>query len=93
MANKKKYGKRYTEERIVRILEEIKQGRTLAETARKYGVSEVTIRNWRQKYEGMGIQEIREMKRTKDENARLRKIVADQALKIEDLEHLLEKKW
>jgi hypothetical protein len=41
----------------------------------------------------MGMQEIRELKRLKDENAKLKKIVADQALKIEDQEYLLSKKW
>lgn len=93
MANKKKMGKRYTEERIVTLLAEIDQGYTLAETARKYGVSEQTLRNWRKKYAGMGLEEVRELKRLRTENSKLKKIVADQALKIEDIEFLLSKKW
>ena len=93
MANKKKLGKRYSEERIVKILGEIEVGHTLAETARKHGVSEQTLRNWRKKYAGMGLEEIRELKRLRDENSKLKKIVADQALKIEDIEFLLSKKW
>ena len=93
MANKKKYAKRYSEERIVRILKEIDQGHTLAETSRKYGVSEQTVRNWRKKYRDMGVEEIRELKRLRAENAKLKKIIADQALKIEDIEFLLSKKW
>ena len=93
MANKKKMGKRYTEERIVTLLAEIDRGHTLAETARKHGVSEQTLRNWRKKYAGMGLEEVRELKRLRTENAKLKKIVADQALKIEDIEFLLSKKW
>jgi len=93
MANKKEQGKRYSEERIIRLLTEIDQGHTLAETARKYGVSEQTLRNWRKKYADMGIEEIRELKRLRAENAKLKKIIADQALRIEDIEFLLSKKW
>jgi len=61
MANKRKTGKRYSEERIVLILSEVEQGNTLAETSRKYGVSEQTIRNWRTQYRDMGLEEIREL--------------------------------
>jgi len=93
MANKKKTGKRYTEERIVGILKEIDQGRSIAEVSRQHGISEQTIRNWRKAYEGMGTQEIMELKRLREENAKLKKIVADQVLKIEDQEYLLSKKW
>lgn len=93
MANKKKTGKRYTEERIVTLLAEIDQGHTLAETSRKYGISEQTLRNWRKRYAGMGLEEIRELKRLRSENAKLKKIVADQLLRIEDIEFLLSKKW
>jgi putative transposase len=93
MANKKKLGKRYAEEKIVGILKEIDQGRSLAEVSRMHGISEQTIRNWRKKYDGMGTQEIMELKRLKEENAKLKRIVANQALKIEDQEYLLLKKW
>ncbi|MFH1514444.1 MAG: transposase [bacterium] len=93
MANKKKQGKRYSEERVVKILTEIDQGHSLAETSRNYGISEQTIRNWRKRYRDMGVEEIRELKRLRAENAKLKKIVADQVLKIEDIEFLLTKKW
>lgn len=85
--------KRYTEEQIVRILNEVEAGQTVVETSRKYGVSEQSIYRWRDKFGGMKVSEVRRLKSLEAENARLKKIVADQAVDIDALKDLLEKKW
>lgn len=85
--------KRYTEEQIVRILAEVEAGQTVVETSRKYGVSEQSIYRWKAKYGGMNQSEVRRMKSLEEENARLKKIVAQQAVDMDALKDLLEKKW
>lgn len=93
MANKKQHGKRYSEERVVKILKELEFGKTIAELSRTYGVSEETIRTWRRKYAGMDVSDVHEMRRLVAENAKLKKIVAEQLLEIESIKELLTKKW
>lgn len=84
---------RYTEEQIVRILEEVKSGKSVAETARRYGVSENTIQRWRQKYGEMPVSEVKRLRELEGENRKLKDIVAQQALDISMLKELLSKKW
>ena len=93
MTNRKKYGKRYSEEKIVRVLKEVEQGRSLVEVCREHGISDQTYYNWRKKYGGMEVADVIELKRLKSENARLKRIVADQALTIQVLEDVNSKKW
>ncbi len=73
-------GKRYSEEQIVHILKEVERGKSIAAVAREYGVSETTIHRWRGKYRGMDQAELKRLKELEAENARLKKIVADQAV-------------
>jgi len=68
--------KRYTEEQIVRILQEGQSGK-INETCRRHGISEQTFFNWRNKYTGMGVQEIRRLRELEAENGRLKRIVAE----------------
>ena len=84
---------RYSEEQIVRILGEIGSGRSVAETARQYGVAEATIYRWREKFGGMEVSEVRRLRELEAENARLRRIVAQQAMDIDALKELLRGKW
>ena len=93
MSNKKKHGKRYTEEQIIEILQEVELGRPVAQVCRDYQVSEPTFRNWRKKFEGLTVPDIRRMRQLEGENRKLRKIVADQAMEIESVKELLSKKW
>ena len=86
-------GKRRTEEQIVRILRELENGKTVAEACREYGVSDATIYRWKQKYRGMTESELRRLKELESENARLKKIVAQQVLDIDALKELLGKEW
>lgn len=93
MANKKQHGKRFSEERIVKILQELEMGKTMTELSRTYGVSDQTIRTWRRKYAGMEVSDVHEMRRLVAENTKLKKIVAEQQLEIESIKELLSKKW
>ena len=64
--------KRYTEEQIVYALEQAENGTTVAELCRKMGVSDATFSNWRKKYKGLGVSDLRKMKQLEDENRRLK---------------------
>jgi len=85
--------KRYTEEQIVRILVEVERGKAIIDACREYGVSDQTIRRWREKYGGLSVSELMRLKALEDENRRLKKIVAEQAMDIDALKDLLSKKW
>jgi putative transposase len=89
----KRKGKRYTEEQIVRILDEVDSGTAVAEVCRTYNVAEATVYRWRKKYRGMDQTHLKRLKELEKENARLKKIVADQALDIDALKELLGKEW
>jgi putative transposase len=93
MADKKKHGKRYSEEQIVRVLQEVEKGMSITEVCREHGISDQTYRNWRKRYGGMDVSDVKEMRRLAAENARLKRIVADQALTIQMLEDVNSKKW
>lgn len=82
--------KRYSEEQIVKILREASTGK-VGEICRKYGVSDATYYNWRKRYDGMAISDVRKLKNLEDENRRLKKLVADKELDIDALKALLEK--
>jgi len=56
-------------------------------------MSEATLYNWKAKYSGMGVSEARRLKELEDENRRLKKLVADQALDIQMLKEITTKKW
>ena len=86
-------GKRYSTEQIIGILKEIEAGATVAETARKHGTSEATIYIWRKKFGGMEVSDARRLRELESENARLKKIVAQQMLDNDALKDLLTKKW
>ncbi len=85
--------KRYSEEQILRILGEASNGQSIAKTCRKYGVSEQTVYRWRSKFGGMDLSEMRRMKELEEENRRLKKIVAQQAMDIDALKDVVSKKW
>lgn len=76
---------RFTEAQIVGILKELKAGKKAAELCRQHGISEATLYSWRAKYGGLETSDLMRLKQLEDENRRLKKIVADQALNIEAL--------
>ncbi len=84
---------RFTEEQIVGILQEqAASGKTL-EIIRRHGISRETFYNWRRKYGGMKVSEAKRLKQLEDENRRLKRVVADQALNIQVLKDVLGKEW
>ena len=60
---------------------------------RQYGVSEATVYNWRKKYGGLDVSDLKKMRAMEEENTRLKRIVAQQAMDIDALKMLLSKKW
>ena len=84
---------RFTEEQIIAVLREAESGATVKELCRRAGISAVTFYRWKSKFEGMDISEIRRLRLLEDENARLKKIVAQQALDIDALKAVVSKKW
>ena len=88
----KKNGKRYREEQIIYALREVQGGRKIAEVCRELGVSEQTYHRWKRKYAGMGVTELRRLKQLEDENASLRKLVADLSLDKHILQEIVSKK-
>jgi len=85
--------KRYTETQIIGILKEAEQGVPVTDLSRKHGMSNATFYAWRKKYAGMSVAEAKRLKQLEDENRRLKKIVADQALDIDMLKAVNAKKW
>jgi putative transposase len=84
--------KRYTEEQIFRILREGANGVKVSDLCRRYGVAENTYFRWKSKYNGLELSELKKMKEIEGENARLKRIVADQALQIDAMKEVLQRK-
>jgi putative transposase len=84
---------RFTEEQIIGVLREHEAGAKATDLARKHGVSEATLYNWKAKYGGMDVSEAKRLKQLEDENARLKKLLAEQMLDAAALRELLAKKW
>jgi putative transposase len=75
------------------VLNEHEAGAKTADLARKHGVSEATLYNWKSKYGGMDVSEAKRLKALEDENARLKKLLAEAMLDSAALRELLSKKW
>ncbi|MBN9500478.1 MAG: transposase [Armatimonadetes bacterium] len=83
---------RFSEEQIVRILQEASSGQiSRAELCRKHGISQNTFYFWKRKYLGMETDDVRRLKELEAENAALKRIVANQALKLDATGKLLRK--
>jgi putative transposase len=83
---------RFTEEQIIGVLKEHEAGAKTADLARKHGVSEATLYNWKAKYGGIDVSEAKRLKQLEDENAKLKKLLAEQMLDAAALRELLSKK-
>ena len=84
---------RFTEERIITVLSEHEAGAKAGDLARKHGISEATLYNWKAKYGGMEASDAKRLKALEDENAKLKRLLADQMLEASALRELLSKKW
>lgn len=85
--------KTYTEEQIIAILKEAEGGVSVTDLCRKYGMAGATFYAWKQKYAGMDVGDAKKLKALEDENRRLKTMVAEQALDIQMLKAINEKKW
>ncbi len=85
--------KRFTEAQIVSILHQQEAGKLVKEISREHGISDATFYNWKAKYGGMQVSDVKRMKDLEAENARLKRIVANQTLEIDAIKTVLEKKY
>lgn len=85
--------KRFSEEQIIGVLREHEAGAKTADLARKHGVSEATLYNWKAKYGGMDVCDARRLKALEEENGKLKKLLANAMLDASALRELLGKKW
>ena len=84
---------RFSEEQIVGMLKEAEAGVAMADLCRRVGISEGTFYRWKAKYGGLEVNEARRLRQLEEENGRLKRIVAHQALDIDALKVVLAKKW
>jgi putative transposase len=84
---------RFTEEQIIGMLKEHEAGMKTAEVCRKHGISEATFYNYKTKYGGMDVSDARRLKALEEENAKLKKLLAEQMLDNAVLKDLASKKW
>lgn len=84
---------RFSEEQIIGILKEQEAGAATADVCRRHGVSSATFYKWKAKYGGLDVSEARRLKALEDENARLKKLLAESMLNEAALRDLLGKKW
>ena len=84
---------RFSEEQIIGILKEQEAGVPVAELCRKHGVSDASVYKWKAKYGGMDVSEARRLRALEDENAKLKRMLADAMLDNVALKDLLGKKW
>ena len=84
---------RFTEEQIIKTLQEWDAGAKIADLVRRLGVTEQTLYRWKKKYGGLQVNEAKRLKALEEENRQLKRLVADQALNLQVVKDLLGKKW
>jgi putative transposase len=85
--------KRFSEEKIIGVLKEHEAGAKVDDICRRHGISSATFYTWRKKYGGMDASEAKRLRELEAENARLKRIVADQMLDMTAMKELLAKNW
>ncbi|KGE08249.1 transposase [Burkholderia gladioli] len=85
--------KRFSIEQIVVVLKQAELGMPVAHLIRQVGISEQTFYRWKKQYAGMQSDQVRELKQLQDENARLKKLVAELSLDKAILQDVVSKKW
>jgi putative transposase len=86
-------GSRFTEEQIIGILREQESGSKTADVCRKHGILDATFYNWKAKYGGLEVSEAKRLKALEDENALLKRLLADAMLDNAVLKDIAAKKW
>ena len=85
--------RRFSEAQVLKVLQEVDAGKPVVVAAREHGVSGATIHRWRARYGGMTLTQLKRLKTLEEENARLKRIVAQQAMDIELLKEISSKNW
>lgn len=85
--------KRFSEEQIIAALRQAEAGLKVADVCRKMGVSEQSFYRWKTKYAGLGVSELREMRQLREENRKLKQVVADLTLDKRILQEAMSRKW
>jgi putative transposase len=85
--------RRFSEAQVLKVLQEVDAGKPVVIAAREHGVSGGTIHRWRARYGGMTLTELKRLKTLEEENTRLKRIVAQQAMDIELLKEISSKNW
>ena len=84
---------RFTEEQIIAVLKEAEAGAKTGDLARRHGVSEATIYNWKAKYGGLEVSDAKRLRALEDENAKLKRLLAETMLDNAGLKDPLAKNW
>lgn len=85
--------KRFSEEQIIGILKQAQAGMKIVDLCRQHGISDVTFYNWRSKYGGMEVSEVKRLKTLEKENKQLKQMLADAMLENRAIKDVLSKKW
>jgi putative transposase len=84
---------RYSEEQIIRVLQEVESGAKVRDVCREHGIAENTYYRWKSKYGGMDVSDAQRLKELERENRRLKAAVADLTLREQALKEALQRKW
>lgn len=85
--------KRFSEEQIIKVLQEAEAGAKPADLCRRHGISEATYYNWKAKYSGMTVSDARRLRELEQENNKLKRLLADAELEKAALKDLLGRNW
>lgn len=84
---------RFSESQIIKALKENEAGRSVDDISRELGINKGTFYNWRKKYGGMEVSHLKRLKELEEENRKLKRMYADQALQLEMAKDVISKKW
>ena len=84
---------KHTESEMVKSVQQLESGITADVICREHGISRATLYNWKSKYSGMDVSQVRRLKELEEENRRLKKMYAEERLKAEIVQEALQKKW
>ena len=85
--------KRYTEEQIIRAIQQHESGVKVDDICRELGVSSATLYNWRSKFAGLEVNEAKRLRELESENGKLKRLLAEKMIEVDALKDVIGKKW